>query len=167
MTNLNLIVLSYHKFNDEPDKYPFSRTYDQFATDIMKRDYDLITFDDADYCQVRACDMLKEKNIRSKLFVPSALVNKPGYCSEADIWKLSRHHDIENHSFEHVKLSGLNYIQVKYQIETCNQMILDWTGRRPRFLVAPWNEVTSTIVLVARELELQLVTNRITIKNDS
>lgn len=167
MTNLNLTVLSYHKFGYEPSDYPFSRTYEQFETDIVKRDYDLITFDDADYCQVKACAMLQAKNIRSKLFVPSDLIGKDGYCSEADIWKLSRFHDIENHSHQHIKLSGLDYAAVKNQIATCNNIVRDITGRTPRFLVAPWNEVTETIKQAAKDCLLQLVTDRITIKNDS
>lgn len=167
MTKINLIVLSYHKFAYEPSDYPFSRTYAQFEADIMKRDYDLITFDDADDCQIKACAMLQEKNIRAKLFVPSDLIGKEGYCADSDIWKLSRFHDVENHSHQHIKLSTLNYADVKIQLDTCNNIIKDITARKPRFLVAPWNEVNEIIKNAAKDCGLQLVTDRITIKNDS
>lgn len=167
MTNLNLIILSYHKFVETESEYRFSRTYDQFSHDIRKKVYDMITIDDGMSCQIRACEMMRELNIRAKLFVSSALIGTPGYCTWQEIRRLSPFHDIENHGHHHIKFSELSYLEMYEHIRDANTFIYEYTGRVPRFFVAPWNEYSKDIEKAAHMNNLQLMVDRENILNIS
>lgn len=167
MTNLNLIVLSYHKFNEEYNEYPFSRTYDQFRHDIDKKEYDLITIDDADASIIKACNILKLYNRRAKLFIPTALVGTPGYCTWDEIRELSHDHDIETHGHDHVRLDKLSLLDVGRNIKASLDLISTFTMKKPRFFVAPWNAYSDDVDMVCDDYGLQAIKNRIDIKNNS
>lgn len=167
MFNVNLTVLSYHNFYESENEYPFSRTYKQFQHDLDTKDFDWITIDDGHESIIKACKMMEEKNFRAKLFISTALIDTPGYCTWGQLWHLSRVHDIENHSHEHVKLVQLNDDAVYNQIATANDLIKQFTGRKPRYFVSPWNQRNGIIEAAARALGLQLVHSRTDIKNDS
>jgi peptidoglycan/xylan/chitin deacetylase (PgdA/CDA1 family) len=162
-----LIVLSYHDFTNLPDEYQFSRTYEQFEQDLAKIRYDWITIDDARESIVRACEILRRRNIRAKLFVSTSLVDCVGYCSWKDIKKLSAHHDIENHSHLHKKHTEFAEAIASDSIELASQKIEAVTGRRPSFFVPPYNTFNSRVERIANIFGLQLVKNRITILNDT
>lgn len=167
MTNCNLIVLSYHRFTEEPDEYVYSRTYDQFVNDLATKDFDWITIDDGHSSLLKACKLMEEWNIRGKIFISTSLIGTEDYCSWNDIWAVSRKHDVENHSHEHVKLSLFDEVHILHNIITANELIRKHTGRRPRYFVAPWNEYNKDIVKIAEGEGLQVVNNRSNIKNIS
>lgn len=167
MYNCNLTVLSYHRFGEEPSDYPFSRTYQQFNHDLSVKDFDWITIDDGMQSIVKACEMMRLKNIRAKLFISTALIGQPGFCTADEIWKLSRHHDIENHSHEHIRLTEVGEEEVRMNIKTASAWIQRVTGRWPRFFVPPWNTFNDSIVRIAEENSMQLVRDRVDIRNDS
>lgn len=167
MTNLNLTILSYHKFVEEPSDYRFSRTYSQFWHDIRKKIFDLITIDDGMKCQIQACDMLRAMNIRAKLFVCTSLVGTEGYCTWEELKALSWWHDIENHGQIHKDHSLATYSLVYESVYTAQQKITDEIGRAPRFFVPPYNQYNGNVKEVCNKLNLQLLTDRETILNIS
>ena len=167
MATQNLIVLSYHQFYAEENLYPFSRTYKQFQNDLNTKDFDWITIDDGHASIIKACKMMEEKNFRAKIFISTALIGKEGYLTWDEVWTLSRHHDIENHSHQHIKLTEKTEKVIRYNINRANELIYQHTGRRPRYFVPPWNQFNPIVVKIAMDLGLQLVKDRTDIKNDS
>lgn len=165
MTNLNLTILSYHKFVDEPSDYRFSRTYDQFYHDIRKKVFDLITIDDGMSCQIKACDMLRGLNIRAKLFICTSLVGTEGYCTWAELKELNRWHDIEAHSHIHDYHNKMKYTQQFDSVSSSVALIEEHIGKRPRFFVPPYNQFNFDTTRICGELKMQLVTGRENILN--
>ena len=168
MTQVTLIVLSYHRFTPQEDDYDFSRTYKQFANDLDTKDYDLITIDDGHQSLVKACKMMEDRNIRAKVFVSTDLIGQPNYCTWDEIWRVSRKHDIENHSHQHVRLDELrDESKIYWQIEHANLIIKEQVGRTPRYFVAPWNSYDKRVEKAAKSLGLQTLQDRINMKNIS
>lgn len=167
MTNLNLIVLSYHQFNEKYNTYRFSRMYSEFREDLENKTFDLVTVDDAHYSALKAFEMMTEKNIRGILFVPSSLVGKEGYLTWAQVNHISKYHEVGNHSHRHVDLRELPPEKINEEILTCNMLIEKHIGRRPRFLVPPYNKYNKHVENVAEKLNLQIVRNRKDIINDT
>jgi peptidoglycan/xylan/chitin deacetylase (PgdA/CDA1 family) len=167
MFNCNLILLSYHRFTAEDNEYPFSRTYKQFRSDIETKDFDWITIDDGHKSQIKACKMMQDKNIRAKLFTTVSLVGTTGYCSWDDLWKLSKFHDISNHATDHVKLTELATEDIYKSLEHANMEIKKMIGVVPRFFVPPYNTFDYRVEIIAKELGLVLVKDRINITNNS
>ncbi len=162
-----LKILSYHKFVDKPDDYRFSRTYNQFAHDIDKKIYDLITIDDGMKCMIKACDMLKRSNRRAKLFICTSLIGLEGYCTWDEVRTLSRWHDIENHSNLHLKHTEQSYEWQYGQIKTAQQILTHEIGRAPRYFVAPYNQYNTETDMIAEELGLICMKGRENILNIS
>lgn len=168
MTTTKLIVLSYHRFGNEESNYVFSRTYKQFKHDLETKDFDWITIDDGSSCLIKACKMMEERNIRAKIFIATALVGKPGYCSWDELWAVSKKHDIENHSHRHVRLIELGADQEIFsEIKQAQELIKANIGRWPRYFAAPWNQYDMRVTMAAGKLNLQPLMDRINIKNDS
>ena len=165
MFNVDLIVLSYHRFVEQESEYRFSRTYSQFGQDISKMRYDWITIDDGMKCMIKACEMLRYCNIRAKLFICTSLVGQPGYCTWEELKELSRHHDIENHSHIHQVHSSLQHDEIYKSIVTANDLIRKHIGREPRYFVPPYNTFDERAVEICHDLELTLVRNRTNILN--
>lgn len=162
-----MIILSYHRFVEQESEYRFSRTYEQFWHDIRKKEFDLITIDDGMSCMLKACEMLKQAKIRAKLFISPDLIGKEGYCTWEDLKIVSRFHDIENHSYRHVKLIELDKIEIRYNILTANKIIKDKIGKKPSYFVAPWNMYNSEVDRQVKSLGLKSLKNRENILNIS
>lgn len=167
MFNCDLIVLSYHRFTPEDNEYVFSRTYKQFRHDLETKDFDWVTVDDGHRSQIKACKMMQDKNIRAKLFTTINLVGTPGYCTWDELWTLSKFHDICNHATDHVKLTELTPDEIYKSLSNANQKIKEYIGVAPRYMVAPYNTYDYRVEIIARELGLTVVKNRIDIKNNS
>jgi peptidoglycan/xylan/chitin deacetylase (PgdA/CDA1 family) len=167
MYNCNLIVLSYHRFTAEDDSYVFSRTYKQFRNDLQSKDFDWITIDDGHRSQIKACKMMQDQNVRAKLFINPGLTGTDNYCTWEELWTLAKNHDIENHSFSHRRLVPLTDDEIWHEIQTTQQVIKEQIGKYPRFFVPPWNHYDNRIEMIAKEMGLQLVKNRIDIKNST
>lgn len=163
--NVNLKVLSYHRFVDEPAENMWSRTYDQFENDLNTKDFDWITIDDGEMGQIRACEMMEGRNIRAKLFITTASVGVEEFCNWDDIWALSRLHDIGNHSHFHKRLIWLSDDEVHENIGMANEEIKKYTGIVPRYFVPPYNKWDKRIETIAGLHGLTLVHNRIDILN--
>jgi peptidoglycan/xylan/chitin deacetylase (PgdA/CDA1 family) len=167
MFTTKLIVLSYHRFTEEDNDYVFSRTYKQFASDIIHKDFDWITIDDGHSSILKACEMMKEKNIRAKLFIATSLIGKPGYCTWEDVWRLSRFHDIGNHSHSHERLTELSEEDIFKNIWRASLLIKKHTFLMPRYFVPPYNNTNHIVEGIALQLGLTLIKDRIEIKNNS
>jgi peptidoglycan/xylan/chitin deacetylase (PgdA/CDA1 family) len=167
MYSCNLIVLSYHRFTPEDHDYPFSRTYKQFRNDIETKDFDWITIDDGHASIIKACKMLQESNIRAKLFIAPGLIGRENYCTWSEIWSLSKFHDIENHSYDHLRLVTLEDDEIYQQIEKAQEAIKENIGRYPRYFVPPWNNYDNRVDAIVKDMGLQMVKDRINIKNNS
>lgn len=165
METKKLVILSYHQFVKNEDPYPFSRTYDQFWHDIRKKVYDWITIDDGMACAYQACEMMREINQRAKLFICTGLVDKPGYLTWDQINKLSQHHDIENHGNIHLYHNKMHEDEVKLSIQKASDLIKVYTGKQPRYFVAPYNNYDHIVRQVAEANGLICLEDRITIKN--
>lgn len=164
---LDTIILSYHKFTEEPEDYPFSRTYDQFHHDIKKKVFDLITIDDGMRSMIKACDLMRAYNVRAKLFICPSLVGKKGYCSWDELRELSKFHDIENHSLTHRYLTEMDIIDQAVQICDAQRIITEEVYKAPRYFVPPYNTFNEDTEIICRELKITLLKDRLTIKNDS
>jgi peptidoglycan/xylan/chitin deacetylase (PgdA/CDA1 family) len=173
MHNYPLIVLEYHQCNERTNKFVYSRTYDQHREDL-KTVFDWIVMDDGRHSQIKACDILRENNIRAKLAIVTGKIGKKGgdqslhirrYLDEKDIRKLSLYHDIENHTHTHRDLTEMDEIEVRREVQKANENIIKITGRRPRYLIPPFNKINDTVRLVALKEKLILIENRKTIKN--
>lgn len=161
------IILSYHRFVEQPSDYRFSRTYEQFSHDIDKKIYDLITIDDGMRCVIKACDMLRAANRRAKLFICTGLIGTPGYCTWEELRQLARFHDIENHANVHKDHSQVIY-QLQYtSIKTAQDIITKEIGKAPRYFVAPYNRYNANTDMVATELNLITLKDRVDILNIS
>jgi peptidoglycan/xylan/chitin deacetylase (PgdA/CDA1 family) len=167
MYNCNLIVLSYHRFYPEDNTYPFSRTYKQFRNDLDTKDFDWITIDDGHASIIKSCKMMQESNIRAKLFINPGLIGKENYCTWNEIWALSKYHDIENHSHDHLRLVTLEDDEIVEQIQKAQEAIKEHIGRYPRFFVPPWNSYDNRVEAIVKDIGLQMVKDRVTIKNNS
>lgn len=163
----NLIVLSYHRFVKEESEYRFSRTYEQFAHDIRKKVYDWITIDDGMSCMIEACTMLRELNIRAKLFICTSLVGTKGYCTWEQIKELSKYHDIENHAHVHKDHSKASYEKQFESIKQAQDLITEKIGKPPRYFVAPYNQYNANTEMAALALNLIAVRDRENILNIS
>lgn len=167
MCLIDLTILSYHRFGEEESDYPFSRTYKQFNNDLGTKDFDWITIDDGMKSIVKACEMMRLRNIRAKLFISTALIGTEGFCTWDEIWKLSRHHDIENHSHNHVILPELTEGEALWNIQKANEMIKEAVGVKPRYFVPPWNSTNELVTKIAADQGLRLVHSRTDILNVS
>lgn len=167
MFNNNLIVLSYHRFVEKESDYRFSRTYEQFRHDIDKKVYDWITIDDGMKCMVKACEMLRERNVRAKLFICTGLIGQRGYCDWEQMKVLSKFHDIENHGHKHLSHVAMSDDDVYQSMATANDLIKKMIGRQPRYFVPPFNQVNDVIEDTAHSLGLTVVKDRENILNIS
>lgn len=165
MFTANLIVLSYHKFVNEPCDYPFSRTYEQFKIDLKTMEFDWISIDDSMESIIEACEICMIRNIRVKIFTCTSLIDTEGYCSWDQLRYLALFHDICNHSHTHVDLTTLTDEDIDWNIRTANRMIENEIGKRPRYFCPPFNQYNDTIERIANGFKLQLVKGRDTIKN--
>lgn len=164
---IDLIILSYHKFVEEPSDYRFSRTYEQFGQDIVKKVYDQIHIDDGMTCMMRACDMMRHCNIRAKLFICTSLVGQKGYCTWETLKELSRWHDIENHSHVHKWHTEASYdLQLK-SIQEAQRLITENIGKAPRYFVSPYNAYNADTEMAAATVGLTCLKDRINILNIS
>lgn len=167
MQHPNYIILSYHRFVETESDYRFSRTYQQFAHDINKKVYDLITIDDGMLCQIKACEMLRAENRRAKLFICTGLVGTKGYCTWDQLRALSKFHDIENHSSIHKDHSLATFRLQKQSILEAQQIITKEIGRAPRYFVAPYNQYNAETEKAAEVLGLICLKDRENILNIS
>lgn len=162
-----MIVLSYHRFVEKESDYRFSRTYDQFEHDLRKKEYDLITIDDAMNCMPKACEILTKWGIRAKLFVPTDLVGTPGYCTWAQLKTLADAHDIENHSHRHVDHTKLTEPEIDLSIGHAQWQIKNRIGITPKFFVAPFNQYDEEVERVASTYNLTCLKDRVNVLNIS
>lgn len=161
------IILSYHRFVENQSDYRFSRTYDQFWHDMRKKEYDMITIDDAMRCQIKACAMLSEVGIRAKLFTCTSLVGTPGYCTWDELRKLSVDHDIENHSHLHEWHDKMGNEKAGTSIGVAQQWIMHEIGTLPQYFVAPYNKHTDFTDRICAVYKLTPLKNRVNILNIS
>lgn len=165
MTKVNLIVLSYHEFYEQPNEYAYSRTYAQFREDLDTKVFDLITIDDGHIGCLKACEMMRQRNIRAILFIPTSLMGQGKYLSWSQIDYLSRFHIIGNHSHHHVNLTELSNDEIQEEVLTASMIIEKHTGKRPRFFVPPFNKSNKHVGNIAEKFELQIIKNRVDILN--
>lgn len=109
--------------------------------------------------------MMYAQNIRAKIFVSTALIGTPGYCTWKDLIQIADYHDIENHSHEHVNLQELSYKDVAYNIHMANEIIEKHIGKRPRYFVPPFNKWDDNVKEISDKLGLTLIHSRIDILN--
>lgn len=167
MALVDIKILSYHKFTNFADNYTFSRTYEQFANDLLTKDFDWITIDDGSECMIKACRMMTSQAIRGKIFISSNLIGTEGYCTWEQIKYISQFHDIENHSHDHVRLNELEYNEIIKQMAACSDLIKTNVGKRPRFFVPPWNKLSPMVMAACRELGMTLIKDRTDILKDT
>lgn len=168
MSNLDLIILSYHRFTVSEEEYVFSRTYRQFRSDIETKVFDWITIDDGHRSQIKACKMMQESNIRAKLFINPGLVGTGGYCSWVELKELALCHDIENHSLDHVDLVAIaDAKDIYYQIIKAHELIAERIGRPSRYFVPPWNHYDNRVEAICEEHGIQLIKKRFNVQKDT
>lgn len=157
---MNRIILSYHQFTEEENDYRFSRTYEQFWHDIRKKVYDEIHIDDARTDMIQACEMMREINVRAKIFVCTGLIGESGFCTWEQLRDISEFHDIENHSSVHVDHSQLDQETQYEYIKDAQDEITEQIGKAPRYFVSPYNNYNLYTDRITNELGLIFVKGR-------
>jgi peptidoglycan/xylan/chitin deacetylase (PgdA/CDA1 family) len=114
---------------------------------------------------MKAFQMMQWYNHRGILFVSTSLIGQDRYLTWPQINLISQHHEIGNHSHNHVNLQTLSPEQLQEEIITANSLIQKHTGKRPRFFVPPFNKYNNHIDNVAEKFGLQIIKNRVDILN--
>jgi peptidoglycan/xylan/chitin deacetylase (PgdA/CDA1 family) len=162
-----LVVLSYHRFNETPSNYDWSRTYNQFKNDLDTKIFDWIVMDDGYRSQLKALNMMKERNLRAKIAIVTSWINsdhQPEVITSKELVELSKYHDIVNHTHNHIDLTTLDEEAIRYEIDTANKMFSS-VGLKSRFFVPPYNEINDDVERIVKNMGLILLKNRINISN--
>ena len=104
-----------------------------------------LTFDDGPYAPVgnRIMDSLEQHNGRATFFVVGSRV--PSY--QAEIKRMHNNgHEIGNHTYEHKYLNKLNTVQIRSQIDRCNQIVAAVTGEAPALVRLPGGNKNNTVL---------------------
>ncbi len=112
-----------------------------------------LTFDDlpfAGYTE-RLLQILREYRVVATFFVVGQkAANMPDLVRQA----FDDGHSIQNHSYTHPKLTTLTNEQVKSELQRCNEVIKQITGKTPRFYRAPGGGDNPEVNRVAKALGL-------------
>lgn len=110
-----------------------------------------LTFDDGPHPRHTPAllDMLGAKGIRATFFVVGRRVERFAQVLERTA---TEGHEIGNHTRHHLPLSLLHGGLIRRQIASTERLIVDATGRRPRFLRPPMGWFNNRVLSVAREM---------------
>ncbi len=112
-----------------------------------------LTFDDLPFPghTERLLKLLREYRVVATMFVIGhKAANMPTVIRQAH----EDGHSIQNHSQTHPKLTTLSPAQVKFELQRCNEVIKQITGKTPTFYRAPGGRNNAEVIRVARALGL-------------
>jgi peptidoglycan/xylan/chitin deacetylase (PgdA/CDA1 family) len=108
-------------------------------------------------------EALARCNVQVTFFaIGHKLKEHPEFAAQA----LYQGHDIENHTFDHVRLIYCTPAQIHYELQTCNQVIQNLTGVPPHFLRCPGGRSNAAIRKEALACGLECVDTRVTNTGD-
>ncbi|CEL93430.1 unnamed protein product [Vitrella brassicaformis CCMP3155] len=115
-----------------------------------------LTFDDAPTDNFeRMLDVLKDHHVRATLFVVGEYLRDPESVS---LLKRAEEegHVIENHSWDHSRLSELSDDEIRRQIERTEKIFHEQLGHGSRYIRAPYGDC-GNLIPIADEYELTVV----------
>lgn len=160
-------ILEYHVFTEEPAPYEYSRTYSQFENDLNTKEFDLITMDDGKRSQYKACKMLEERGIKAVLGIITSQVGEKGYLTWDELRELSKYHIIASHSHNHIRFNWMKKKQIEAEMYVSRAILEDKLGVEVKYLIPPFNMVNEEVEELAKEYNYELITGRITIRNNT
>ncbi len=111
------------------------------------------TFDDGPKSEVskQLLDVLKKHHIRATFMV----VGKECLLNPEIVIRMKEEgHDVENHSFSHLRLDTLSDSQIELELKSTNDIIQDLTGKLPIYFRPPGGRYTERVSVIAAKENL-------------
>ena len=104
-----------------------------------------LTFDDGPNTVTtpQVLDLLEEYGIAASFFLIADRIDPDSAAVVRRALRLGC--EIENHSTTHSMMAGMTPDQIRREVDHCTQMIVDITGRPPRFFRPPYIDVSRTL----------------------
>lgn len=116
----------------------------------------MLTFDDGPFTTLTGelLDVLREKKVKATFFLLGRDVKKfPDTVKKiADAG-----HVIGNHSYSHRKLKGMEYDEILEELKSCNDVLEEITGQRPRFMRPPHGAFDANVLRACKAENLTIV----------
>jgi peptidoglycan-N-acetylglucosamine deacetylase len=120
-----------------------------------------LTFDDFPFPDAtpKLLEVLAAQDVHVTFFaIGHKLKDHPEFAAQA----LYQGHSLENHTFDHPRLTTCTPDQIRRELTLCNQVIRDLTGSAPRYLRSPGGRSTPTIRREAATCGLECVDTMVT-----
>lgn len=156
-----MIIHEYHKFTEEPDEYQYSRTFQQFVSDLkrFKEDglYHVIRFDDGHVSQLGALEIAREYGFNVAVGITTDFVGKEGYMTWEQVNSVRALHTLCNHSVSHQHMDDWTLDQVVSELNKASEAIEYHTGKIPRYYLPTYNLVNENIKMACEYLGLEVL----------
>ena len=142
-----------------------TRSFSQMAPDVYwlfadefnaERKFIALTFDDGPGWKstLKLVENLREYNIKVTFFpIGANIENNPEPFKAA----FEDGHEIGNHTYSHPVLPRYSYDNIYYQINRCNEIAEEITGKRPTLLRPPYGEVDDRVKEIAAALGMPVI----------
>lgn len=98
--------------------------------------------------------VLKDKGVKAMFF----LLGKDVQKRPDDVKKIAdAGHVIANHSYSHDSLKGMSYDNIIAELQRCNDLLEEITGKRPRYMRPPHGDYNDTVLKACAVLDLTVV----------
>ncbi len=114
-----------------------------------------LTFDDGPHPRThKVLDALQAENVRATFFVLGSQVQ---YFPQITRRIYEEGHEIANHAFSHTALTSISVQEARQEILHTNALLEKLDIAKPRFIRPPLGAYNRSIMLLVRELEMDLV----------
>lgn len=115
-----------------------------------------LTFDDGPHPRYtpQILDILDKYGVKATFFV---IGENAKYYSDALIQTASRGHEIANHTYSHITLSGSNLYRLKSEIETCEAEIFKFTEYMTKLFRPPEGTICSELTSIADNMDYTVI----------
>lgn len=153
------MIYEYHRFNEKPDEYQYSRMYEQFIDDLAKidKEHDIIRFDDGYKSQLHALEIAEMHGVRVVVGITTDFIGKDGYMTWDDVRSISATHIIANHSRMHEHLNDYSKNELIEELGGACMTLKREVGRWPKIYLPTYNYVTKLVEEVCKELHMEIL----------
>lgn len=115
-----------------------------------------LTFDDGPHPKYTSeiLDLLNEYGIKATFFVIGQNVNE---CPELILREANEGHEIENHTYSHSYISKIAKVDIRSEIEKCEDAVCEITGNKTRFIRPPGGLYKEPFVELADDMSYGIV----------
>jgi peptidoglycan/xylan/chitin deacetylase (PgdA/CDA1 family) len=158
-------LLSHEVIEVEMPLNLLTRSFSQMIPDIYalfadefnaEKKFLALTFDDGPgwTSTQNLVEALREYNIKVTFFPIGANIEKN---PEAFKTAFNDGHEIGNHTYSHPILTRYSYDNIFYQINHCNEIAEELTGKRPTLLRPPYGEIDDRVKEIAASLGMPVI----------